>query len=328
MRGPRPLPLFLELLRDAAIDDPAVGRAALDGLRRYQSAPPPPSRRERPVVQDMAGVTLRDCGGSGPTVILVPSLINPPTILDLDPDCSLADALAARHRVLLLDWGPAAARHLLSLDGHVDERLVPLVEAAGPAILAGYCLGGTLALAAAARTSAVRAVATLASPYDFGAYEGSARKGLLALWRASETAAGRLGFLPMEVLQAAFWQIDPARIVAKFARFATADLGSSQARRFVALEDWANSGEPLPLPAARQLVEELYGNAGVIAPLPACPMLHVTATGDRIVPAATAPTGERLSSPSGHVGMIVGRDAATSLHAPLLRWLEGVARSR
>jgi polyhydroxyalkanoate synthase len=328
MRGPRPLPLFLELLRDAAVRDPALGRAALKGLRRYQAAPPPAIRRERPVVQGVLGASLRDCGGSGPTVILVPSLINPPTILDLDPDCSLADALASRHRVLLLDWGSARARRELSLDGHVAERLVPLVEASGPAILAGYCLGGTLALAAASRTSAVRAVATLASPYDFSAYERSAREALLSMWRASEAAARHLGFLPMEVLQAAFWQIDPARIVAKFARFATAEAGSSGAERFVALEDWANSGEPLPLPTARQLVEQLFGNAGVIAPLPACPMLHVTATGDRIVPAATAPTGARLSSPSGHIGMIVGRDAAASLHAPLLRWLEGVAPSR
>lgn len=328
MRGPRPLPLFLDLLRDAAAHDPALGRKALEGLRRYQSAPPPPPQRERPIVHQVGEASLRDCGGIGPTLVLVPSLINPPTILDLDPDCSLANALATRHRVLLLDWGPAAARKHLSLDGHIDERLIPLIEAAGPAALVGYCLGGTLALAAAARSRAVEAVATLASPYHFEAYGHAARTELVRLWRTSEMAAAQLGFLPMEVLQVAFWQIDPARIVAKFARFATAEADSAEARRFVMLEDWANGGEPLPLPAARQLVEVLFEGNGSLAPLPSCPTLHVTAAGDRIVPAATAAPGEPLRSPSGHVGMIVGRDAKASLHAPLLSWLEGTARSR
>lgn len=274
------------------------------------------------------GTSLRDCGGSGPALVLVPSLINPPTILDLDPACSLADALAVRHRVFLLDWGPAAERQDLSLDGHVAERLVPLLHAVGPASLIGYCLGGTLALAAASTCATVQAVVTLASPYRFDAYEDAARAQLLRLWKASRAAAEQLGFLPMEVLQAAFWQIDPARLVAKFARFADSDPASPEALRFVAMEEWANSGEPLPLPAARQMVEQLFGADVPLAPLPSCPMLHVTAAGDRIVPAATAAAGEQLSSPSGHVGMIVGRDAQRTLHGPLLSWLEGAASAR
>lgn len=326
MRGPRPLPLFLELLRQAAARDPELGRSALDGLRRYQSAPPAFSRRERPVVEKLRAASLRDCGGSGSLAVLVPSLINPPTILDLDPDCSLAEALAKRHRVLLLDWGPAADRKDLSLDGHVLERLVPLIERLGPVTLIGYCLGGSLALAAAAHCRGVQAVVTIASPYSFAAYPDDARKQLVALWHANEVAAAKLGYLPMEVLQSAFWQVDPARLIAKFARFAETDPASAEARRFVTLEEWANSGEALPLPAARQLVEQLFADGGTLAPLPSCPMLHVTAASDRIVPAETAAPGEQLSSPSGHVGMIVGRAAPQMLHAPLLRWLEGSAR--
>jgi polyhydroxyalkanoate synthase len=277
-------------------------------------------------VIQVAGACLRDCGGAGPTLILVPSLINPPTILDLDPGCSLAEALAARHRVLLLDWGPAAARKDLDLDDHVGRLLIPLVESVGPSSLIGYCLGGTLALAAAGRCVQVTGVATLASPYYFDLYPPDARRRLGDVWRASRQAAEQLGFLPMEVLQSAFWQIDPARLVAKFARFAAADPCSPEARRFVMLEDWANGGEPLPLPSARQLVEELFEGGASLSPLPSCPMLHVTAAADRIVPAATAALGEHLSSPSGHVGMIVGRDANKRLHSPLLTWLEGLAR--
>jgi polyhydroxyalkanoate synthase len=320
--------LFLELLRQVATHDPELGRRALEGLRRYQSAPPPMVRRERPVLHTRSGTSLRDYGGDGFPVLLVPSLINPPTILDLDAGCSLAEALTLRHRVLLLDWGPAAARKELSLHAHIAQRLVPLVLAVGPVALIGYCLGGTLALAAAAQCKEVAAVVTLASPYRFNRYPAESRARLLSIWKANSAAAAQFGYLPMEVLQAAFWQIDPNRLIAKFARFAEADPGSPEFSRFVALEDWANGGEPLPLPAARQLAEQLFGGGEALAPLPCCPMLHVTAAGDLIVPAGTAATGRQLSSPSGHVGMIVGRDAPQSLHAPLLSWLEGAARER
>lgn len=321
------MPLFLELVRQAALQDPELARAALDGLRRYQAAPLVPGGAERPVIRQVAGSSLRDCGGAGAPLVLVPSLINPPTILDLDPKRSLADVLARRHRVLLLDWGPAEGRRDLSLDHHVTERLLPLLNDLGPVTLVGYCLGGTLALAAAAQSRAVHAVATLAAPYLFDRYPADARSRLAGQWNSSRPAALAFGFLPMEVLQAAFWQIDPVRIVAKFAHFAEA--GHDEARRFVALEDWANGGEPLPLPAAAQLVDGLFSRGERLTPLPNCPMLHVTATGDRIVPAETAaPRGSHLTSPSGHVGMIVGRDAPEHLHAPLLRWLEALGPHR
>ncbi|WP_344711003.1 alpha/beta fold hydrolase [Sphingomonas humi] len=325
-RGPRPLPLFLALLREAALQDPDLARTALEGLRRYQSAPAAAEpAREKPVLFRQLGASLRDCGGTGPTLVLIPSLINPPTILDLDPQCSLANALATRHRVLMLDWGTARSRREFDLDDHVEHLLLPLLQQAGAATLAGYCLGGTLALAAATRSKQANAVVTLASPYDFSGYPAEARERLLQMWQASEQAAQRFGFLPMEVLQSAFWQIDPARLVGKFAKLARAEPASPETQRFVRLEEWANAGEPLPLLAARQLVERLFGEGRAFSPLPSCPMLHVTASGDRIVPAGTAAPGERLSSPSGHVGMIVGRDAARTLHQPLLSWLEGAA---
>ena len=303
--------------------DAELARFALDGLRRYQCAALAPPARERPVVKAVAGASLRDCGGTGSALVLVPSLINPPTILDLDRDRSLADVLSRRRRVLLLDWGPADKRSTLDLDSHITERLLPLIAGLGPVTLVGYCLGGTLALATAALEPSVEAVVTLAAPYRFDAYPPDAAERLVTHWAANRTAAIGFGLLPMEVLQAAFWQIDPLRIVAKFARFAAADPTSAEAGRFVALEHWANGGEPLPLPAASQLVEQLFARGGTLSRLPACPMLHVTAAADRIVPAATAaPDGALVSSPSGHVGMIISRNAPEHLHRPLLSWLD------
>src|SRR6185437_12901635 len=126
-RAPRPLPLFLELVRRVSEREPELAANALRGLTKYQQAARPELVRERPVVARIRGATVRDCGGDGPTALLVPSLINPPEILDLDEDVSLADSVAgAGHRALLLDWGTAGERQELDLGGHVAELLVPL----------------------------------------------------------------------------------------------------------------------------------------------------------------------------------------------------------
>src|SRR6476661_7268646 len=96
--APRPLPLFLELLREVSEHDPEIARDALTGLRAYQGA----VRRERPApkpeIARIGGACLRDHGGDGPPALLIPSLINPPRILDLDEDTSLASAIAGMGR--------------------------------------------------------------------------------------------------------------------------------------------------------------------------------------------------------------------------------------
>jgi polyhydroxyalkanoate synthase len=135
----------------------------------------------------------------------------------------------------------------------------------------------------------------------------------------------------MEVLQAGFWALDPDRTVRKFADYGGLDPVSDQARRFVTLEDWANEGEALPLPAARELFETLYrddapgagrwqvGGQGIME-RPLVPTLHLVAGEDRIVPPASAPDGGQVHIASGHVGMVIGR-ARTQLHESLGRFL-------
>ena len=250
--------------------------------------------------------------------MLVPSLINPPDVLDLDEQVSLANAVAAMgRRALLLDWGPASERAELDLGGHVEQLLLPLLrELPEPPTLVGYCLGGTMAIAAANLIEVDRVV-TLAAPWTFAAYPQDSRDSLRALWQSAKSTAQSLGALPMELLQSAFWSLDPKRTVAKFADFADLDTDGAKAQRFVTLEDWANEGEPLPYPAARELIEDLFGRdlpgsgewrvgGKAMSDRLQCPLLNVTALGDRITPAATAPTGETVQTGSGHVGMIVG----------------------
>jgi polyhydroxyalkanoate synthase len=184
---------------------------------------------------------------------------------------------------------------------------------------------------AAANLIDVERVATLASPWHFERYPEASHQALQNMWRCSRDAADALGALPMEVLQAAFWSLDPGRTVRKFAEFGRLDPESAEARRFVALEEWANEGEPLPYPAGRELVEDLFSkdlpgsgqwilDGRAVTDAIAAPTLHLTAEKDLIAPPQTAATGELIAIATGHVGVIVG-SARAQLHHELARFL-------
>ncbi|HYI49199.1 MAG TPA: alpha/beta fold hydrolase [Allosphingosinicella sp.] len=308
-------------------------------MRKYQEAAREPVPAPMPALAQAHGASLRDYGGEGPSVLFVPSLINPPNVLDMG-ERSLLRWLAARgRRVLLLDWGwPGPDRREMSVAGHVEHLLVPLMREAGePVDLVGYCLGGTMALAAA-QVAPARSVATIAAPWHFAGFPDDARASLAALWQSAQPTVAALGLLPMEVLQCAFWNLDPARTIAKFEAFVA--LEGAEAATFVMLEDWANDGPPISQGAAREMFEGLFrddlpgsgrwrvaGTAIDPASL-GIPLLNIVSTTDRIVPAATAArAGERLDLALGHVGMVVGSRAPRMLWEPLAGWLSRTAAS-
>ncbi|MGH6782429.1 MAG: alpha/beta hydrolase, partial [Sphingomonadaceae bacterium] len=242
---------------------------------------------------------------------------------------------------LLLVWGdPDPAERDLDIGGHDETLLLPLIDAIGERVaLAGYCLGGTMALAAAAHR-AVDGLALIAAPWNFVGFPRETRDDMTALWEAARPGCEALGYLPMEVLQTAFWRIDPARTIEKYEAFAALDPASDAAAAFVALEDWANGGAPLTLAAGQQAFEDFFGRdvpgqgawrvAGkqILPEEIACPVLDIVSLKDKIVPAATA-TGlpNRMELGAGHVGMIVGRTARETLWQPLLQWLSQLQHS-
>lgn len=330
------------MLRSETANQPERVAAALKGLRLYQQADRAPAPAPMPIIARAGRALVRDYGSDGPPVLFIPSLINPPNILDLDADRSLLRWLAQQHvRPLLLDWGtPHDSERDLGIGGHVETMLLPLIDALGPDLaLAGYCLGGTMALAAATLRP-VRRLALIAAPWRFHAYPEETRQALADLWRQSAAATEALGVLPMEVLQAAFWRLDPARTIAKYEAFGTREADTVASRAFVRLEDWANDGPPLTRGAARELMLDLYlddrtgrGEWQVCGQTidPArldVPILEIASTTDRIVPAASsAGRGERRDLALGHVGMIVSGRAPALLWEPLARWLSHSQRS-
>lgn len=330
------MPLFLDMLREETAASPERRDAALAGLKAYQEALRGRKRRLAPVRFRRQRARLRDYGGDGRPVIFVPSLINPPFILDLAPQNSLLRWCSEQQlHPYLLDWcTPLPADRELDATAHVERILMPLIARFDePPLLVGYCLGGTLALGAAA-AGRVAGVALIAAPWHFAGF-GHGRAAIADLWSAAKPSCEAMGLVPMEVLQTGFWRLDPGRTVSKYEAFGRMEPGSPGYQGFVALEDWANAGAPLPYAAGRQLFEEFVGQdvtgtggwrvAGqVVDPqtLP-CPAIEFVSLSDRIVPKESAAgLADRHDLGAGHVGMIVGGRAKVQLWEPLAQWLK------
>jgi len=321
-------------------------------LRRYQRAPRPAeqelpqiaARHGRAALLTRNGAAQGKAGGKGSgkaPVVLIPSLINPPNVLDLTERRSLLRFLQHQgHDVWMLDWGtPAPDDRASDLADHIEELLLPLLGwLERPPLLVGYCLGGMLAIGAAARLGAtgraVAGVASIAAPWDFSRYDEAFRAQVGNIWTQAKPACETLGLVPMEVSQSGFWSLDPERTIRKYADFGEMEADTPAWRGFITLEDWANQGAPLTLAAGLDLAERCYGDnmtasgrwsihGTIVAPEALdCPTLAIASTSDRIVPAATTPpAAERIDLALGHVGMMIGGRAQEQLWRGLSDWL-------
>ncbi len=324
----------------------AADRELIRGIAAYRRHPWHRDLPEPPFFWSEGSSRLLDYGGSGPTVLFVPSLVNRAHVLDLAPGVSMMRHLAgAGLRPLLLDWGwPGEAERAFTLTDYIAGRLERALAAAaadGPVVLAGYCMGGNLALGAALRRpELVRALALLATPWDFHAAGVEQAQVLARLLPLAEPLLAFSRTLPVDALQLLFAMLDPWGIARKYRGFARLDPEGPRARLFVALEDWLNDGVPLAAPVARECLSGWYGEntpargAWRVAGLPVepqglrMPAFVAVPSRDRIVPPESAAPlahlipGATLHRPAaGHIGMAAGSNAATALWQPLANWV-------
>ena len=324
--------------------------AFLTGLEQYRKHPFRRGEPKVPVRWRAGAARLLDYSTAdrGPAVLIVPSLINRYYILDLLPARSFACYLAAAGvRPLVLDWGePGASERDLDLDGYIAGPLEAAAAAAaeiaaGPVTVCGYCMGGLLALALAARRPDLASrLMLLATPWDFHAERRVEAQllGSLAAWLP--LFAGAAGAMPVALIQGLFLALDPFLAERKFIRFAALDPASDAATAFVALEDWINDGVPLARRVALDCAGAWYRDnqpmlggwrvAGQkVAPQALRqPALVVVPRRDRIVPPRSAepltaliPDADVLRPPFGHIGMMASAGAPRAVWRPIAQWL-------
>jgi poly(3-hydroxyalkanoate) synthetase len=314
--------------RRSLIDPPAIWTEGETELREY------------PIPEGVTPV-------KAPPVLIVPSLVNKSTILDLAEGRSLCRALAAQGlRVLLLDWGwPDATARQFDLDAIITGRLARALEFAGKVTLLGYCMGGLLALAAAQlMPKNVVALGVMATPWDFYLGLDHDQQNIAKHLEALEPVMQSTGTLPIDALQVLFNLRDPHAVGDKYRDFGASDQSAERAAHFVAFEDWLNDGVPLAAPIARQTLGTWFSQnvtmkgewqvAGetILPTNIKVPTLAALALRDRIVPfasgmplAARLPSCVLLKPDAGHVGMIAGSQAEKQLWGKLSKWASSIA---
>ena len=329
----------------------------LSAVLRYYETPYARKETNAPVIWKKGSARLLDYGygvkNPKNIVLFVPSLINRYYILDLEQDRSFLKFLATQDIYpLVMDWGvPSEFEEDFDCADYITKILVPAIDficefSAQPINLAGYCMGGVLALAATKlKPTKIISLALLATPWDFHSPE-FAPFVLEKKWQeeiAKQIATQKT--LPAEFIQSLFYLTDPFLFEQKFRRYLNMDEGSRLAKDFVALEHWVNDGVPMTAGVAKDClvgwVQEnqlatgkwKIANKKITPPQSKLPTFIAIPKNDSVVPfacampLATATPHAHIVTPSaGHVGMIVGRSAEKELWSPYAQWLESVAK--
>ena len=320
--------------------------AMLTGIDMWRDHPFQRDAAEPRVIWSNAGARLLDYGAhiDGQPVLVVPSLINKPYILDLLDDVSFLKRMSKNKlRPVLLDWGDASTQGAThSIEGYLCEILLPAFKHLAethktrPSLL-GYCMGGTLATALAAHLKdEVAHLALIGAPWDFSKLKGASKAlklhheqlGTEKLALGLNAMGEHFGAVPASIFQQLFAVLSPMQVVQKFSRFAHCPQDSAQAHKFVAVEDWLADGSSVSASAAKTILIDWYIEnqtaenrwevwGGPVDPRNiTAPTMIVTGQKDHIVPTEVAtalidliPDATHVPVAMGHVGMIVGSNA-------------------
>ncbi len=355
--APRPLSVYLGaamgmVAADAGAEIVAAHKKSVEqmlyGIKKYQAHNFVRAVPALDVIWRAGTSSVQFCPAAGDaanagSILLIPSMINGSEILDLLPGRSFARWLANYgFDVYLLDWGcPAQDSGLQTLDDGVLSRLTEaasVVQArTGTAVNAlGYCMGGTLLMGAAAQRPDLFAdIVLLSAPWDFHAGDPRMMVQVLA---GTSSALGLLeqrSALPVDWIQNVFAHVNPGLAITKFSAFLEMQPDSDEEKVFIAVEDWLNSGQDLSAGVARSCILDWYaankpaqGQWVDLARLSGHRVLVVVAGRDILVPPESSyavtqhmESAEKLGPDCGHISLMAGRQAETTVWKPIADWL-------
>jgi len=321
------------------------------GLNKYMASDVNEYQTEHKVIWEEGTTKLLDYGkGDKGAILFVPSLINRSYIFDISAKRSMVKYLSkAGLHTFLLDWDkPSDVEKDFSISDYIKRLEIAIEKAAkksgGKVTLAGYCMGGLMALAAAiSKKDLVGGLVLLATPWDFNSRDTAKipmnedmKKFLSAMFETGETVSGQLVYQLLYLSK-------PWTIHNKYIRFASMDGESEDAKSFIEREKWLHDGVDLTKKVAKEcFIDWAVDNVTekgkwevdgkVINPSEvACPTMVVIPQFDRIVPRECATAlGMKIKNaqtvfPScGHIGMVAGTNAKEHLWLSLEKWVSSL----
>ncbi len=290
-----------------------------------------------------------DCDNSAPLILFVPSLINRYYILDLEKERSMLRFLATQSiDTMVLDWRePGKMEEDFSVADYVTEILLPAIDflhktSGKKIILAGYCMGGVLAAAAAQLCpKKIEKLALFATPWNFHCREFSSFILDKKYQQSVSSLILKQQSLPAEIIQSLFYFTDPFLFEEKFRRFIEMDCESRAAKDFIALEHWVNDGVAMTANVAHDCLIDWtqqnilslgkwqIGKVKINPQKIKQPTFIAIPKNDHIVPydcaialAEEIKNSYVINPSSGHVGMIVGSRARSECWNPLVEWIK------
>jgi polyhydroxyalkanoate synthase subunit PhaC len=286
-----------------------------------------------------------------PPLLLVFSLISRSYILDLAPGNSFVEQLlAAGFDVYLLDWGEPDERDAQNgLEDYVDDYIPAAIErirelsGCDEINLFGYCFGGDLSLLYAAHhpDAPLRSLTVLATPVDFrhlGPLADLFRVGGLEV----DDVLDRNGNVPPQVVLRGFKTLTPTGEITRYVTLWERLWNDEYVAAYQAMTSWSDDHVPFPGEAARQTVQMLVRENGMLTDRLSVggdpvhlrdirvPFLTVRADRDYIIPAdASARLIDLVGSEdkhelrlaAGHMGLVVGRTAAKTTVPTIIDFL-------
>jgi polyhydroxyalkanoate synthase len=286
-----------------------------------------------------------------PPLLIVFSLVSRSYILDLTPGNSFVERLlAAGFDVYLLDWGVPDERDAQNrledyVDGYIPTAVQRVRELSGAdeVNLLGYCFGGVLTLLHAAHhpDSPLRSLTVMATPVDFR-HMGPLGEVFTTGGLEIDSVLDENGNLPPRIILQGFRALTPIAEVTRYVNLWEKLWSDEYVAAYQAMTSWSTDHIPFPGAAARETVDMLLRNNGLIndrlsmAGDPVhladvtLPFLSVLAARDHIVPEpAAGPLIDLVGSldkhelrlDAGHIGLVVGRTAAKTTVPKIIEFL-------
>ena len=323
----------------------------LSGIQAYKQTQYSRDVSSPEVVLTIGGAKLLDYSQTSlnaPIVFLVPSLINRYYILDLTEKLSFVRFLRKNGvRIFIVDWQtPTHVERHYNCAQYVTEILSPMAEFirknnSGEITIAGYCMGGLLAMALASiRPDLLDKLALFATPWNFASTnfprieleENSIN--ILAEYIDSNDG------LSAEFVHNLFHYAAPYSFQNKLREFSRMKEGSQEQLDFLAIENWVNDGVAMTREVAKDCLinwtqynqpykcEWRVGGQIINPSKLNLPCFVAVPKDDKIVPTDSAlPLAKIINNANiiepktGHIGMMTGSNRKSSLWQPFFEWL-------